>query len=103
MEESRSKRLEPKISTPQHQIEAFENVHKEIKKKDRRFGRDWQLEGSTPATGVHVAKPGEQGQKKKNKNRCRSDKMTDDVSQVMYWNCNQKEYYSNTYPKPSKN
>ena len=101
MEGFRFKPQKPKVSAPQHQAEVSEKVHKEKKKKDWWFGLDRQQRGSTPATGVNAAKTGEQ--KKKNKDQSRSDRATQNVSQVMYWNCNQKKHYSNAYPEPSKN
>ena len=82
MEESWSKPQEPKASALQHQAEAFKKARKEKKKKDQQFGRDRQQEGSTSTTGVNAAKTVEQ--KKKNKNWSRSDRMTQDVSQVTY-------------------
>ena len=84
-----------------HQAETSEKAHKEKKKKNRRFGREQQQEGATPTIRINIIKTGEQ--KKKNKDRSCSDMTTQDVSQLMCWNCNQKGHYSNACPKPSKN
>ena len=100
-EESRPKPQKLKALAFQHQAKASEKACKEKKKKDQQFGWDRQQKGSTPANGVNAVKTGEQ--KKKNKDQNHSDKTTHDVSQVTYWNCNQKIHYSNACPEPSKN
>ena len=80
--------------------ELFDKAQKE--KKNKQYQKDWERQkGSTPATRVNAVKMSEQ--KKKNKDLSHSDRMTRDVNQDTYWNCNQKGHYLNACPEPSKN
>ena len=97
VEEPKSKPQEPKLSALQQQTEASEKARKKKKKKGRRYGRDHQ-EGSTPATRVNAAQPGEP--KKKNDNKNCSDRTARDLSQVKCYNCQKMGHYCRRCPEP---
>ena len=101
VEEPRSKLQEPKSSAPQQQAEASKKACKEKKKKGRWYNRDCQ-KGSTPATGVNAAQPGELKKKNNDTNRDYSDRTACDLSQVKYYNCQKMGHYSRKCPE-SKN
>lgn len=91
MEKPRSKPQEPKAPATQ-QPEFSKKAHQE-KKKNRRNWR--QHEGSTPATRITAAKPGEPSQKKKNKNWNHLDRTPCDFSTIKYYTCQKMDHYSN--------
>ena len=65
--------------------EPSDKARKDKKKKQHKAKRD-----SIPATGVNKATVGDQRMKKK------------DISEISYYNCNKKGYYSNKCPEPRK-
>ena len=95
-----------KLTLCSSNLESFAKARRE-KKKDRRQRdqRNWQgQKGSTPATRVNAAKPGE-AKKKKNNNQnwnCLG-RAARNLNQIKYYNCQKMCHYINKCSKPSKN
>lgn len=71
------------------------NKTRKKKKKDchnckQEHGQKWKAEDFTPTMGVNTVNTNSDSKK-----RNRPDQ---DISQVIYWNCNQKSHYSTKYP-----
>ena len=102
---------EPKIRAPESTTprssnpESSAKARREKKDRRRREQRDRRgQEGSTPATGVNAAEPGEANKKKNDdRNRNRSGGAARDLSQVKCYNCNKRGHYANNCTKPPKN
>ena len=101
---------EPKARAPEttsrsSNPESSAKARREKKDRRRQEQRDRRgQEGSTPATGVNAAEPGEANKKKNDdRNRNCSGGAARDFSQIKCYNCQKMGYYANKCPEPSKN
>ena len=90
----------PPRPNPESSTKAWREKKKDCRRHDQQ---QRQQEGSTPATGVKVAEPGEFHPRKNQKNRNRSSWTARDPSQVKCYNCQKIDHYAHKCPEPPKN
>lgn len=105
-EESKVRGPESTVSTApprSNNSESSAKARRDKKKDRRRYDqRQRQPEGSTTATGVNAAEPGE-ANKKKNNDRSQNCSTTRDLSRVKCYHCQKLGHYASNCSEPPKN